>query len=130
MKKSEIKALEALYAQEGVKGKRLIQGVLWLNTVKPQYKVGDKVKVTDRAMKICGERVVEWNAVVKEIKYWWRDQLITYITEVTYTLDGVEKKTTVAANEGDIKKSRSSVSGKSFKSGGKDFCRESIDVYI
>lgn len=130
MKKSEIKMLEALCAQEGIKGKKLIKGVLWLNTVKPKYKEGDKVKVTHRGMRICGERVIEWNAVVTKVNYFWADKLVTYQTEVTYTLDGVEEKTMVCALETDLKRSRSSNSGKRFKRSGKDFIKECLEVYI
>lgn len=128
MKKSEMKVLQNLLEQEGVKGKKLLRGVLWLNTAKPKFKVGDKVKVTDRAMRICEQRVVDWNAKVTKIYMDWREESIGYETEVMYTVNGISKTTTVYSREEKLKRSRSADSGKCFKYDGK--YTETIDVLI
>ena len=126
MKKSEMKVLQSLLEQDGIKGKKLLRGVLWLNTAKPKFKVGDKVKVTDMAMRICEQRVVNWNAKVTKIFMDWREQTIGYETEVTFTVNGATKTTTVYSDEEGLKRSRSADSGKHFKYDGK--YTESIDV--
>lgn len=125
MKKSEMKVLQSLIEQDGIKGKKLLRGVLWLNTAKPKFKVGDKVKVTDRAMRICEQRVVDWNAKVTKVYMDWREESIGYETEVSFTVNGIKKTTTVYGREEELKRSKSADSGKHFKYDGKYL--ESID---
>lgn len=125
MKKSEMKVLQALLEQDGIKGKKLLRGVLWLNTAKPKFKVGDKVKVTNRSMRICEQRVIDWNAKVTKVYMDWHEQSIGYETEVSFTVNGITKTTTVYSPEAELKRSRSADSGKHFKYDGK--YTESID---
>lgn len=68
MKKSQIKALEQLIADENVKGKNYLNYVLWLNTSQPKFKIGDCFKVTDRGHSICGYPIKNFNAKIIKIK--------------------------------------------------------------
>lgn len=73
--KNEIKLLEQLRVDDELNGRGLIRQFIIVNTYEPKYKVGDYVKITcDCHEYIWGNRVVEVNAQIKEIRYWVRDK--------------------------------------------------------
>lgn len=109
--KKEREFLEGLIAKNGVLGKESLKRALWYNTVAPKYKVGDKVKVTDRRSYICGHRVVDFEGVVKEVLYYYgnpKGEDIGYGVNVPYMVNGTMKTGYVVGLEKNVSKRRNS----------------------
>ena len=70
MKNSQIKVFEELLKDKDFKGKEQLKHLLWLNTVPPKYKEGECFKVTDRARKIYGFPVINFNAKIIRVFSW------------------------------------------------------------
>lgn len=65
--KDKIELLKSLIEDENIKGKKLLKKVLWLNTSKPEFKVGDKVLFNDTQLSIYGNRCYGWKGVIIEV---------------------------------------------------------------
>lgn len=104
MRKAQIKQLEQMLNTDDVLGKKLIRRLLWLNTTTPKYKVGDCVKVTDRARKIYGVRVENFNAkivnVVPDVNN--HDDVYRYELSMTIISDDETDRATIFKYENDI----------------------------
>lgn len=81
MKKTQINALEKMLADENVKGKNFIEKVIWLNTAKPKFKIGDCFVVTDRGHRIYGYPLNDVKSTITEIRY------DTSLFEIIYMLE-------------------------------------------
>lgn len=66
MERKDINTLKRL-VEENVKGKRLLERVIWLNTTKPKYEVGQLVIFSHSGRTINGSKVINWVGRVKEI---------------------------------------------------------------
>lgn len=82
MKKSEIKKLQELLANEDTKGKKLLERVIWLNTTSAKYNVGDFVKFTDIGHSVYGVPVKDFKGKVKEVLSNSRDRTYSYELEI------------------------------------------------
>ncbi len=67
MKKKELEVLESMLQDPDVKGRKLIERVIWLNTVAPKYKIGECFEVTDPGHKVYGVPVKRFRARVTNI---------------------------------------------------------------
>lgn len=67
MKKEDIEVFNRLLEDDTFKGKQQLKHLLWLNTVKPQFKVGDCFIVTDGGHSIFGKPVKDFKAKVVKI---------------------------------------------------------------
>ena len=70
MKKSQIKVFEELLADESFKGKQQLKHLLWMNTIKPKFKVGDCFVVSDRGVKVFGYPVIDFKAKIDKVTAW------------------------------------------------------------
>lgn len=131
MNKRDIKILERMIADPDIKGKGSLRKVLWLNTVKPKYKVGDCYKVTDPGHRVYGVPIKDFRAKVERIEYRW-DVSVQY-GRVVYVMTAhvVNGDKEMDAN---IYMAEYSI-GRKVKDNvnvieGKDKYPESIDVYV
>lgn len=93
MERKDINTLKRLVS-ENVKGKKLLERVIWLNTTKPKYEVGQLVIFSDRARTINGSKVINWVGRVKEVRPNSEEKFYFYILDVKYKdKDGVVKET-------------------------------------
>lgn len=69
MTKKQIETLQKMMEQPDTKGKKLLDQVIWLNTVKPKYKVGDFVEVSDPGHYIGGVPVKNFHARVDKVNF-------------------------------------------------------------
>jgi hypothetical protein len=70
MTKAQIKVFEDLLKSPDFKEKSTLDWVLWRNTTKPKFKVGDCYKVTDRGHRIYGYEVIDFKAEIVKISVW------------------------------------------------------------
>lgn len=54
MTKSELNTLHKLMEKEDIKGKKLLEQFIWLNTTKPKYTIGNYYTITDIGHRIYG----------------------------------------------------------------------------
>ena len=107
MKKADLKVLETLAKDPEVKGKKLLERVIWLNTTKPKYEVGQLVVFSDRARTINGSTVIDWVGRVKEIRPNSEEKFYFYILDVKYKdKNGVVKETFGNGKECALKSTR------------------------
>ena len=107
MNKTDLNVLKKLAKDPEVKGKKLLDRVIWLNTTTPKYEVGKLVKVSDPARTICGSKVIDWIGTIEEV-YTIRDVYeYLYRVKVKYVnSQGIVKETTVCNSEYKIKTTR------------------------
>lgn len=103
MKKSQIKVFEELLQDKDFKGKKSLKHLLWLNTVKPKYEIGQFVKVTNYAHRIYGHQVINFKAKVIEHRSYNHTNEWFYTLEMEVTCDGKTKTFEEYAPESDIK---------------------------
>lgn len=94
MKKSELKTLETLLAQEGTKGKKLLERFIWLNTHEPKYKVGEYYKVSDQGHYVFGVPVIDMNGKIVEVRSLSEEKRYRYKLELE--VNTTDDKHTVA----------------------------------
>lgn len=105
MTKTELNTLQKLIEKEDTKGKKLLERVVWLNTTKPKYAIGDCYVVTDRGHYIYGVPVINMNAKILDIHSDSRNKLYHYDLELTILTDSGRQDTIkVYINENDIGK--------------------------
>lgn len=92
MTKEQIKVFEELLESKETKGKKWLRFLLWLNTTKPKYKVGDCFEVTDRGHSIYGYPVKDFKGKITAVNYYLNEYEYRYELEVEVECDG--KKTT------------------------------------
>ena len=67
MNKKQVKVFNQLLEDENFKGKEQLEHLLWLNTSKPKYKVGDCVVIKNCSRNIFGYQVTELKGEVTDI---------------------------------------------------------------
>ena len=105
MTKTELNTLQKLIEKEDIKGKKLLERVVWLNTTKPRDAIGDCYVVTDRGHYIYGVPVINMNAKILDIHSDSRNKLYYYDLELIIITDsGIHEEVKVYINENDIGK--------------------------
>ena len=105
MTKTELNTLQKLIEKEDTKGKKLLERVVWLNTTKPKYTIGDCYAITDKGHYIYGVPVINMNAKILDIHSDSRNKLYHYDLELIIITDsGIHKEVKVYINENDIGK--------------------------
>ena len=103
MTKTELNTLQKLMKKEDTKGKKLLERVIWLNTTKPKYAIGDCYAITDKGHYIYGVPVINMNAKILDIYSNSRNKSYQYDLELIITTDfGIHKEVRVYINENDI----------------------------
>ncbi len=126
--KAERTVLERLLEDESFRGKKSLKHLIWMNSTKPKFKVGECFKVTDRAMSFFGVRAVNINARIKSVEcfrdcFEYRYSLEAHIVNK----DGRETMSMMYADESDL---RVKVKNNENRINGDGEFSESIDVYI
>ena len=105
MTKTELNTLQKLIEKEDTKGKKLLERVVWLNTTKPKYTIGDCYAITHKGHYIYGVPVINMNAKILDIHSDCRNKLYRYDLELIIITDsGIHKEVKVYINENDIGK--------------------------
>ena len=103
--KAERTALEKLLQDPAFKGKKQMRKILWMNTTKQKYKVGDCYQVTDSSIRIFGVPVVNFNGKIIEVMTYIGELSWRYILEAhVVNADGREITTRISADESEIGK--------------------------
>ena len=106
MTHEQLNTLQELMHDDTFNGKDLLGWLIWYNTEKPKYKVGDYVKFTDYSFRIYGKRIVNFNAKVVKVKAFLKEKIWRYELEFTCKFDGRDDYTTKGYSaEGDMKPS-------------------------
>ena len=99
MTKTELNTLQKLIEKEDTKGKKLLERVVWLNTTKPKYTIGDCYAITDKGHYIYGVPVINMNAKILDIHSDSRNKLYHYDLELIIITDsGIHKEVKVYIN--------------------------------
>ena len=106
MKKSDLKKLEEMRNDPTVKGKKLIDGVIWLNTVKPMFKMGECFEVSDIGHRVYGVPVHNFHAEIKEVSLFWQDKYIQYKLVAHLKVGDKETDTFIYKDERDLMRRR------------------------
>lgn len=85
MTREQIDCFNSLLNDSEFKGKKQLRHLLWLNTTKPKYEMGDCFLVDSPGEKIFGRPVEKFHAKVVKISS-WRDE-----EEYQYELTGMVK---------------------------------------
>lgn len=90
--KKQLNTLNEMLANVDVKGKDSIQKIIWMNTVKSTYKVGDNVIFSDRknGLIMYGTRVIKFIGTITKIDYAWPSKVLLY--EIEFSLSNGETK--------------------------------------
>ena len=99
MKKADLKKLQEMMNDPTVKGKKLIDRVIWLNTIEPKFKVGEYYEVTDPGHRIYGVPVRNFHAEIKDIRYFHLDKVIQYTLVSKVKVGDKETEVTVYKDE-------------------------------
>ena len=70
MTNEQIKVFNDLLSDDTFKGKQQLKHLLWLNTCKPKFKVGDCFVVSDRGCKVFGYPVIDFKAKIDKVTAW------------------------------------------------------------
>lgn len=73
MTNEQIKVFNDLLASDNFKGKAQLSHLLWLNTSKPKFKVGDCFVISDGGQYVYGYPVKGFKAQINRV-YSWKDQ--------------------------------------------------------
>ena len=128
MTKNELKVLEKLVKEPGLKGQKFLDYFIWMNTVKPKCKIGDCYEVTEYSHRIYGVQVIRFHGRISEIKMYPSEKTIGYVLTAMVKNGDKEKEFTLYAKERDlrvkVKDNLNVILGKPGEDG------ESIAVYI
>lgn len=85
MKKSQVKVFEELLQDSDFKGKKQLRHLLWLNTSKPKYSVGQFVTVSNYSHSVYGHPVINFKAKITGINSFTTDNEWHYEMEMDVT---------------------------------------------
>lgn len=103
MTKQQLNTLQELMHDDTFNGKDLLGWLIWYNTDKPKYKVGDYVQFSEPHTRIYGKQIINFNAKVVKVKAFTREKVWLYELEFTCKFDGKDDYTTKGyAREGDM----------------------------
>ena len=100
MTKSELNTLQKLMEKEDIKGKKLLDQFIWLNTSKPKYSIGNYYEVTDIGHRIYGAPIENKKGKLIEIKHISSEKQYLYKFELEFeTTDGRHLTSTACVTE-------------------------------
>lgn len=100
MTKSELNTLQKLMEKENIKGKKLLDQFIWLNTLKPKYGIGNYYIITDIGHKIYGVPIQNKKGKLIEIKHISSKKQYLYKFELEFeTTDGRHLTSTAYVTE-------------------------------
>ena len=102
MTKQQIKVFEELLKDKDFKGKKALKHLLWLNTSKPKFKVGDCFIVSDPGHRIGNFPVKDFKAKIIEISSWRDEEDWFYHLECFVEINGRQTTTNVHKYETDL----------------------------
>lgn len=103
MEKKYLETLQEMANDKNVKGRKLIERLIWLNTVEPKYKEEMIVLFTDRSSQIWGNRLINFKGIVKKVQAVSFEHVINYLLEVPCRFpDGSTYTTTIWVTEKEI----------------------------
>ena len=89
MTKSELNTLQKLMEKRDIKGKKLLEQFIWLNTTKPKYTIGNCYIITDIGHRIYGVPIENKKAKLIEIRNILSEKQYLYKFELEFeTADG------------------------------------------
>jgi len=103
MNKQQVKVFEELLGDPNFMGKKQLRHLLWLNTVKPKFKVGQFVTVTNYSHRICGHQVIDFRAKVVKHNAFINTNEWHYELEMEITCNGKTQTIKEYASESDLK---------------------------
>lgn len=103
MKQSQIKVFKELLADKDFLGKDQLRHLLWLNTNKPMYKVGECFKVTDYSRRIFGHQVVNFKAKIVSVHVWKTTDEFYYNLEMICECNGKQTTATQSVAESNLR---------------------------
>lgn len=86
--KGQINTFNKLLEDPDFKGKKQLRHLLWLNTTKPKFAVGDCFFVTDPGHRLFGFPVKDFKAKIVEIKSWMNTNEWFYSLEMEAEYNG------------------------------------------
>lgn len=100
MTKSELNTLQKLMEKEDIKGKKLLNQFILLNTSKPKYGIGNYYIITDMGHKIYGVPMQNKKGKLIEIKHISSEKKYVYVFELEFeTTDGRHLTSTAYVTE-------------------------------
>lgn len=100
MTKSELNTLQKLMEKENIKGKKLLDQFIWLNTSKPKYEIGNYQVITDIGHRIYGVPIQNKKGKLIEIKHILSQKQYVYKFELEFeTTDGKHLTSTACVTE-------------------------------
>ena len=100
MTKSELNTLQKLMEKEDIKGKKLLDQFIWLNTSKPKYTIGNYHIITDIGHRIYGVPLENKKAKLIEIRTISSEKQYLYKFELEFeTTDGRHLTSTACVTE-------------------------------
>lgn len=86
--KGQINTFNKLLEDPDFKGKKQLRHLLWLNTTKPKFAVGDCFFVTDPGHRLFGYPIRDFKAKIVEIKSWINEEEWFYSLEIEAECNG------------------------------------------
>lgn len=130
MTKTQITVFEELLKDKDFKGKSKLRHLLWLNTSKPKFNVGECFKVTDHSVRIYGHTIIDFGAkIVRVFSQSW-DEEWHYELELEVTAGEKSTTTKYYAVESKLSKSMRCNDNKTVLLSSKSESPQSIDVNI
>ena len=100
MTKAELNTLQKLMEKEDIKGKKLLDQFIWLNTTEPKYAIGNYYRITDIGHRIYGVPVENKKAKLIEVRNILSEKQYLYKFELEFeTTDGRHITSTACVTE-------------------------------
>jgi len=95
MTKQQIKVFEELLKDKDFNGKKSLKHLLWLNTSKPKFKIGDCFIVSDPGHRVFNFPVKDFKAKIVKISSWRDEEEWFYTLEASVEYNGKQITTNV-----------------------------------
>lgn len=128
MTTKQIEVFEELLNDTSFKGRKQLKHLLWLNTSKPKFEIGECFEVTDRGHYIYGYPVRNFKAQITKISS-WRDSE-DWFYELTMEVECNGKKTTsnVHKYESDLIYAKKCANNQNILGEAKDDCPDALEI--
>ena len=128
MTNEQIKVFEELLADETFKGKQQLNHLLWLNTNKPKFKVGDCFVVSDRGVKVFGYPVIYFKAKIDKVTAWKDKEEWYYHLTMDVVCGDKSLEVSVYKYENELLRAEQCIGNKNILGDAKDNHPSSIDA--
>lgn len=102
MTAEQVKVFEQLLNDKDFIGKKQLKHLLWANTVKPKFKVGDCFIVSDPGRRVYGYPVKNFKAKVTEIKAWTQNDEWHYTLQMEVKCGFAKTTSQLGASESQL----------------------------